>query len=104
MHWAAKKRAIDPWRDSVRQAWENVTLKNTVKGRPCEVEIHLPFRTKQRRDPHNYTGTNVKAIIDTLVRCGVWPDDTPEWVRVMDPIILIGTTECQVVLTLRAEE
>lgn len=44
----------------------------------------LPFRTAGRRDAHNYTGTVVKAVVDGLVRAGIVPDDTPEWVTVLD--------------------
>lgn len=28
----------------------------------------------------NYVSTVGKALIDGLVRGGLWPDDTPEWV------------------------
>jgi hypothetical protein len=45
----------------------------------------LPFRGNCRRDAHNYTGTNVKAIVDGLVRAGIVPDDNPDWVTVLDP-------------------
>jgi hypothetical protein len=32
-------------------------------------------------------GTVVKAMVDGMVLAGVWPDDTPEWVRVSEPVI-----------------
>lgn len=102
MHWAAKKRLLDPWRDSTAMAWwEARNLWGEVKGKPCTVEVHLPFRTAQRRDPHNYSSTTIKAIIDSLVRQNVWPDDTPEWVTVIDSVIEVGTTTCRIVLTTR---
>lgn len=101
MHWAAKKRELDPWREQVAWAWLQERKNwSSVKGEPCIVQVVLPFRTKQRRDPHNYTGTVVKALVDTLVKQGVWPDDTPEWVTVADPICEIGT-EARVILTRR---
>lgn len=101
MHWAAKKRELDPWRELVAWAWLQERKNwSDVLGKPCVVQVVLPFRTKQRRDPHNYTGTVVKALVDTLVKQGVWPDDTPEWVTVSDPVCEIGT-EARVVLTVR---
>ncbi len=101
MHWAAKKRQVDPWREAIGWAWlQERNNWDLVKGKPCSVQVVLPFRTKQRRDPHNYTGTVVKALIDTLVREGVWEDDTPEWVTVLDPVIQIGG-DAKVILTPR---
>jgi hypothetical protein len=87
MHWAQRKRRLDPWRVSLIKAIEDLDFTD-VKDKHCDVQVSLWFRTKHRRDPHNYTGTVVKVIIDTLVRSGVWPDDIPEYVRVLDPIIL----------------
>jgi hypothetical protein len=31
-----------------------------------------------------------KAIVDELVRCGLWPDDTPEWVEERMPTLGVG--------------
>lgn len=56
---------------------------------PATVWVHLPFTTARRRDPHNFVPC-VKAIVDGLVDAGVWPDDTPEWVRVMEPELVVG--------------
>lgn len=101
MHWAAKKRYMDPWKSEVWAAWMGARSEHClVKDKPCTVEVHLPFRTAQRRDPHNYTGTMVKAIVDSLVRSGVWPDDTAEWVTVLDPVLKIGG-DCLIVITTR---
>jgi len=102
MHWAAKKRHLDPWRDETIVAWHQERKNwDLVKDKPCFVQVHLPFRTNQRRDPHNYTGTTVKVIIDSLVRQGAWPDDTAEFVSVLDPICESGSEEVLVVLTTR---
>lgn len=57
---------------------------------PGIVQIWLPFKDKRRRDPHNYCGTVLKAIIDGLVMAGCWPDDTPEWVGHREPVIYKG--------------
>jgi len=55
---------------------------------PSTVTVTLPFKTNHRRDPHNYTGTVVKAIIDGLVLAGLFEDDTAEYVTVADPILV----------------
>jgi len=44
---------------------------------------------RRRRDPSNYYPP-VKAIIDGLVAVMVWPDDTPEWVEVAEPVLRVG--------------
>lgn len=92
MHWAQKKRELDPWREETAWAWKStkITERRVVMGKPCNVQVFLPFRTAQRRDPHNYVGTVVKAIVDALVKAGAWPDDTPEWVTVVEPVCKIG--------------
>lgn len=92
MHWAAKRRELEPWRTAAHWAWKMLppAEKDKVKDVPCFVELVLGFKDKRRRDPHNYVGTIVKAIIDELVVAGVWPDDTPEWVRVIEPELVVG--------------
>lgn len=54
------------------------------------VRIALPFPDDRRRDPHNYVAT-AKPIVDGLVDAGFWPDDTPEWVSVAEPVLYRGT-------------
>jgi crossover junction endodeoxyribonuclease RusA len=49
------------------------------------VHVTLPCKSlKTRRDPHNFFAT-VKPIVDGLVHAGLWPDDTPEYVKVDEP-------------------
>jgi hypothetical protein len=55
---------------------------------PSIVRVTIPFTQHRRRDPHNYVGTVVKWIIDGLVYAGAWPDDTPEWVEVLEPVLV----------------
>lgn len=57
---------------------------------PSIVQIHIPFSQERRRDPHNYCGTVLKAVIDGLVLAGLWPDDTPEWVGHREPVLYKG--------------
>lgn len=111
MHWAAKRRRLEPWRDAVQLAWMVAGKDRAlVKGKPCTVEIHIPFPDKRRRDPHNYSSTNQKVIIDALVTKteafgkqtivtwdGCWDDDNPEWVKTLEPVLFVGS-ECKVVI------
>lgn len=53
------------------------------------IRVDIPFRTKRRRDPHNYCGTVVKAIIDGYVLAGAWPDDTGEYVEHLAPTLSV---------------
>jgi hypothetical protein len=88
------------WRDAGEAAGM------TIAGRPlppCTVQVAIPFRTNQRRDPHNYVGTVVKAIVDGLVRAGVWPDDNPDWVTVLEPICYVGSV-VQIKITTRSND
>lgn len=55
---------------------------------PATITLTLPFARNARRDPHNYVAT-VKPIVDGLVKAGVWPDDTPEYVRTVEPSLLV---------------
>lgn len=93
-HWGANKRLLEPWHDA---AW--VTARNhrsqaarSAPGRPVvpiTVQVVLPFRTANRRDPHNYTSTVVKAVVDGIKDAGLVPDDTDAWVTVLDPEFVI---------------
>ena len=90
--WRKNMRLHEEWARGV--GWEWKRLPQDVRGRwravPAVVWVTLTFREKRRRDPHNYVGTVVKALVDGLVRVGVWPDDTPEWVTVAEPVLRIG--------------
>lgn len=99
-HWAANRRLLDPWHDAAWATARNhlvqVTRKRMAAGSldpprrlPITVQVVLPFRYANRRDPHNYTGTVVKAVVDGLKDAGIVPDDTPAWVTVLDPEFVI---------------
>lgn len=106
MHWATVRMFKNQWKEAAGWAWRTasnagikakygVALPAFVDGLEyvgvTTVTVEIPFPTKRRRDPHNYTGTVVKSIIDGLVAVGVWPDDTPEWVKVAEPVLVKGT-------------
>lgn len=82
LHWAKVAELKRLW----RQAGYVVARQGRISDLPglWEVQLRLPFRQGRRRDPHNYTGTVVKSVIDGLVDAKVWPDDTPEYVHVRD--------------------
>lgn len=92
-HWAARRRLLDPWKDAAWATCHNALVRGLwpfpTNSRAITVQAVLPFTTRQRRDAHNYTGTNVKAVVDGLVCAGIVPDDTPEWVTVLDPELAI---------------
>lgn len=83
-----------------KQQWRDTTTMLAKAGfrhvpkplPPCRVQVWIPFPTNRRRDAHNYTGTVVKAIIDGMVRAGLWPDDNPDWILVDDSVPYKGDT------------
>jgi Holliday junction resolvase RusA-like endonuclease len=89
-HWEISRR-LDPWKAAVGVAWSQARgHREHIVDVPCFVQMELPFSRAGRRDPSNYVGTVVKASIDMLVHLHVWPDDTPEWVTVLEPLVLVG--------------
>ena len=93
-HWASVKARLEPWKDAAWAVAHNHRVRY-VKGtaaqvwtaRPITVQVVIQFRGTRRRDPHNYTGTVVKAVVDGLVRARLVPDDTADWVTVLDPVL-----------------
>ncbi len=55
---------------------------------PTIIQVEIGFTTTRKRDPHNYCGTVLKAVIDALVNIGLWPDDTPEYIGHREPILI----------------
>lgn len=94
IHWSARSRLKKAWKHT---AWGYaIQAKGTAHPGfthldPSLIRVLIPFSKAGRRDPHNYTGTVVKAIIDGLVLAGFWPDDTAEWVEVADPVLIIDS-------------
>lgn len=83
---------ISEWKRSARLLFrQEVTRRRlALPLEPAIVQIRIPFKQVRRRDPHNYCGTVLKAIIDGLVKGGAWQDDTPEWVGHREPILYKG--------------
>lgn len=89
-HWARVNQMLDPWKAAAHVTAHNAIVRGEWKAtdhRPITVQVAIPFRDVRRRDAHNYTGTIVKAVVDGLVKAGVVPDDTPDWVTVLDPLL-----------------
>ncbi len=88
-HWSWRYKRIAAWKEMV--GWKAVETRLNRQNLPqATVHVEIPFRVNRRRDPHNYVGTVVKAVIDGLVEVGVWPDDTPEFVAVAEPTLVVG--------------
>ncbi len=89
LHWAARRRRLEDWGLAAAAAFRHSADRWAVPV-PVTVQVGLTFPRAGRRDPHNYTGTNVKVIVDALVREGLVADDVPDWLTVIDPVIRIA--------------
>lgn len=86
-HWAVRSQLTKRWRNTAAQAaWQ---IPQPRRQPPATVELVLPVADQRRRDPHNYSPT-LKAVIDGLVDAGLWPDDTPEYVRTLEPRLVVA--------------
>lgn len=85
LHWAARRKRTDPWRDIAILAARQAVTREGWTPTPVTIRMELEFRKNARRDPHNYVGTVVKAVVDGLVTGGIIPDDTPEWATIGEP-------------------
>jgi len=102
MHWAARNRRLDPWRDLATWLARCSNTAEVVAGRPATITVVLPVKGHYRRDPHNYVPT-VKAIIDGLIVGGVWPDDTATYVTVNEPVLAVNGRNAEVRIVFRDE-
>ncbi len=108
-HWRVRAREVRAWRTAAHYA----ALEQLPGGPSARtvgrrlVELELPVRDSRRRDPHNYAPT-LKAVVDGLVDAGLWPDDTPEHLRTLEPVLVArgGTYRhlCRVILRAWPEE
>jgi len=72
------------WKHSHTDAWRrHVRI-------PARVQTIIGVNASRRRDPANFMPTVVKPIVDGLVDAGLWPDDTPDWVRESLPTFAIA--------------
>jgi hypothetical protein len=88
----ARAERILAWKTATQLGWASYCNRRgtTRKLEPSLVRVSIPFKQRRRRDPHNYCGTVVKAILDGLVLAGAWSDDTPEYVEHLAPSLPVG--------------
>jgi len=90
LHWRRKAAVTKAVRETTAWRVKALTLPLAAK-----LTVRLRFDTgdnRKRRDPANLCATS-KPAIDGLVDAGLVPDDTPEWVDELMPVIRNGTTE-----------
>jgi len=86
LHWRARCRRTDPWRDLTILMARQARLARAVLAAPATITVVIPVADNRRRDPANYYPV-VKACIDGLIKADVWPDDDPRYVRVNESIL-----------------
>jgi len=86
LHWTTQRRRARNWRNAARRAmpW---SIPDGHHLPPSIVQIELPVLGNLRRDPSNWYPT-VKHIVDGLVDAHLWPDDTPQWVTTVEPVLV----------------
>ncbi|HEX3088151.1 MAG TPA: hypothetical protein VHQ23_05815, partial [Ilumatobacteraceae bacterium] len=112
-HWRRKSSDVKTWRSAGYFAAYNADERLPVTMRvgtciatynarkfPSLVYVTLDVPDKRRRDPANFFPC-VKAIVDGLVDAGWWPDDTPEWVTVVEPVLRVVKGPLMVTVELR---
>ena len=91
-HWTAASVAKNKWvNEGVKAGLEHTDDFDAFRGHRIEITVAIPFPDKRRRDPHNYTGSVVKALTDGFTRSGALvPDDNQTWVSIQDPVLYKG--------------
>ena len=83
-HWRRRSQLVKTWRHTTRLAAHRIGPQP-----PSVIHLTLPVRDNRRRDPMNYYPT-MKVCVDGLVDAGCWPDDTPDYVRTLEPVLRVG--------------
>jgi crossover junction endodeoxyribonuclease RusA len=83
LHWSARAERVRIVREAV--AWRAREHKLTPQSYLI-VQLHYIAPDRRKRDPSNLM-PNQKAGVDGLVQAGVVPDDTPEYVGELMPVI-----------------
>lgn len=104
-HWA--KANAEKKRETELAAWAAKQAGLKPIDRPCEVSIiyreqdqhYKNGKRKKRRDVDNVQD-GCKPILDGLVRAGILPDDSPEWVRRVIPTVIYGDVEPHITVAL----
>lgn len=89
----ARHDTVAIWKSTTQLEWASFCNRTgrsrVVPDAPSLVRIDIPFAQNRRRDPHNYCGTVLKAVIDGLVLGGAWPDDTHEYLEHLAPVLYV---------------
>lgn len=96
MHWAQRSKRLSEWKLMTMVYYKKLSDEDKKKlhGKKIKITVTLPFKTKSRRDAHNYISTNIKTIIDALVKCQMIPDDTSDYIEVIEPKLLPNSIYC----------
>lgn len=81
------------WKQASFLAYRSWRVKNRVSDflpSKAIVTVTIPFDDNRTRDPHNYCGTVLKAVVDGLVKAKAFPDDTYEFAGHREPILVVS--------------
>jgi len=98
-HWTWTSKQKRAWREAAYWAaceWRSKPTSRRLSNLAI-VTCIFPMATNRRRDPHNYYPT-MKPIIDGLTDAGLWPDDTPEYLRTIEPTFTRGQGKITLVI------
>lgn len=98
LHPHARHKRVAEWKDAAIVAYKQAKRAGLKPDGKVIVTVHIPFDQNRRRDPSNYCGTVMKAVIDGLVVAGMCPDDTPEWVGHREPVLVVDKKAMPVVV------
>lgn len=99
-HWAKRKTIARNWHRKVTTACKKYKI-DPIENFPICIITQTRFKINRGRDVSNCFVAN-KLIEDGLVKAGILPDDTPEYVDrhiVLKPIKKFGKSETLVILT-----
>lgn len=82
-HWAVRAKTVKAVR--AEGCWR-ARAAGIGRAQNIQVCLHYRPRDKRRRDPINLVPIQ-KALVDGLVDAGIVPDDTPEYVTDLMPVI-----------------
>jgi crossover junction endodeoxyribonuclease RusA len=86
-------RAKKGWEQAV---WALVNERGNRCPRPlahAELLACITFRQRRRRDAENFGACLWKFTCDGLVKAGIIPDDTPQYVTTYTPELVVGDVE-----------
>lgn len=85
-HWRVRQRVTKQWRVAAHQVALLLGPPSQRVHGPSWVRLVIPVPDRRRRDAANLTPLT-KACVDGLVDAGCWPDDTPEYLTTLEPLL-----------------